>query len=115
MNIENTSIYGEKHWRHDVTMSSEKLARVSVNTLWVLQLIANALANQIMCNKHSALELKFKRVCYTYPRLRPPGGGPIPHIWTSSHQGSPADSLFQFQISVLYHLYHKYKKRPMCE
>ena len=52
LGFENTSIYGAKRltsWRHNVI---RKLARVSGNTLRVF----SSLANQIMCNKQSALE-----------------------------------------------------------
>ena len=54
MNIENTSICGtKKRWRHDVTMSSEN----SQGYLSIPCEFYSSFANQIMCNKQSALEL----------------------------------------------------------
>ena len=44
-----------KCWRHDVTMSSEN----SQGYLWIPCKFYSSLANQIMCNKQSALEKKF--------------------------------------------------------
>ena len=53
MNIENTSFYGaKKRWRHDVTISSENLQ----GYLWIPCAFYSSFANQIMCNKQSALE-----------------------------------------------------------
>ena len=44
-----------KRWRHDVTMCSEN----SQGYLWIPCEFYSSLANQIMCNKQSALELIF--------------------------------------------------------
>ena len=45
-----------KRWRHDVTMSSEN----SQGYLWIPCEFYSSLANQIMCNKQSALEYHFQ-------------------------------------------------------
>ena len=42
----------QNFWRHDLTMSSENLQ----GYLWIPCEIYSSLANQIMCNKQSALE-----------------------------------------------------------
>ena len=43
---------GQKRWRHDVTMSSENWQ----GNLWIPWEFFSSFANQIMCNKQSALE-----------------------------------------------------------
>ena len=48
-------LIARKRWRHDVTMSSEN----SQGYLWIPCEFYSSLANQIMCNKQSALESCF--------------------------------------------------------
>ena len=57
-----------KRWRHDVTMFSEN----SQGYLWIPCEFCSSLANQIMCNKQSALELLL---------LSSPGNLPV-HLYT---------------------------------
>ena len=55
MNVENTRFYGAKTLHYDVTISSEN----SQGNLLIPCKFYSSLANQIMCNKQSALELYF--------------------------------------------------------
>ena len=53
--LKTTVFLARKRWRHDVTMSSEN----SQGYLWIPCEFYSSLANQNMCNKQSALELRF--------------------------------------------------------